>query len=111
MPAPHRRYPEARNRGSASWSADRQTLVFGRQHWLESGSSTSAAIEELDLRTHQLTEIPDSKDMIVPVVSPDGKYLAAKHTTAKPDSAIYDFAAKKMDSGEHHLGLPTLLVV
>ena len=31
----------------------------------------------------------------MPVVSPDGKYLAAKHTTAKPDSAIYDFAAKK----------------
>jgi hypothetical protein len=33
--------------------------------------------------------------MTVPVVSPDGKYLAAKHTIELPESAVYGFATNK----------------
>ena len=88
-------WPEARNQGSPSWSADGQSIFFGRLPWLESGSTNVPVIEKIDLRAHQLTEVPGSQDMTVPVVSPDGKYLAAKHTAATPESSIYNFASGK----------------
>jgi Tol biopolymer transport system component len=75
-------YPEARNQGSSSWSADGQTIFLGRLPWLETDTSLTTRIAKVDLRTHELSEIPGSEDMFSPVLSPGGNHLAAKHGAA-----------------------------
>jgi eukaryotic-like serine/threonine-protein kinase len=84
-------FPEARNQGSPTWLPDGRSLIFGRQPWLESGKSIPALLEKVDLRTHQLSEIPGSEDMLTPAVSPDGRFLAALHTVAE-GVALYEFS-------------------
>jgi len=87
-------FPEPRNQGSPTWLPDGHTLVFGRQPWLEAGKRLPVQVEKIDLRTHQLSEISGSEEMVTPVVSPDGKFLAALHG---PDTrvALYEFANSK----------------
>ena len=87
-------FPETRNQGSPTWLPDGHTLVFGRQPWLEAGKRLPVQVEKIDLRTHQLSEISGSEDMVAPVVSPDGKFLAVLRG---PDTrvALYEFATDK----------------
>lgn len=87
-------FPEPRNQGSPTWLPDGHTLVFGRQPWLEAGKGLPIRIEKIDLGTHQLSEIPSSDDMVTPVVSPDGKFLAALHGL-DTRVALYEFATNK----------------
>lgn len=87
-------FPEARNQGHPTWSADGQSILYGRLPWLESGSKTPVFLERVDLHTHQRTEIPGSEDMLMPSTSPDGKYLAALHTVAE-QVAIHEFDSGK----------------
>jgi len=84
-------YPEARNQGSPTWSADGQSLIFGRLPWLEIGRKLPVRLAKFDFRTRQLSEIPGSEDMLSPAMTPDGRFLAALHTDASY-VAIYEFA-------------------
>jgi Tol biopolymer transport system component len=52
-------------------------------------------IAKVDLRTHELSEITGSEDMFCPVLSPDGRHLAAKHGPASSQVALYDLASGK----------------
>jgi eukaryotic-like serine/threonine-protein kinase len=91
---PHEVYPEARNQGSPTWSSDGQSLIFGRLPWLEVGRKLPVRVAKFDFRTRQLAEIPGSEDMLSPTMSPDGRFVAALHTTASY-VAFYEFATGK----------------
>jgi eukaryotic-like serine/threonine-protein kinase len=57
--------------GDAGWSPDGRSLVFGGP-----GSGPSA-IHLLDVKTHEVTTLPDSQKSFSPRWSPDGRYIAA----------------------------------
>jgi Tol biopolymer transport system component len=75
--SPQPLYPEKRNAGDPDWSADGQSLVFGRVPDLMGKESGSRAIQILDLRTHTITPVPGSEGLFSPRWSPDGRYIAA----------------------------------
>jgi len=75
--SPQPLYPEKRNAGDPDWSADGQSLVFGRVPDLMGKESGSRAIQILDLRTHAITPVPGSEGLFSPRWSPDGRYIAA----------------------------------
>jgi eukaryotic-like serine/threonine-protein kinase len=88
-------FHEERNQGSATWSADGDSIFFGRLPWMESGKSLPVQIEKVDLHTHQISVLPSSQDMLAPTISPDGKYLAALHSEKAEKFALYDFKNAK----------------
>ena len=81
---------EDRSQLSPAWAPDSSSVAFGR---IESREKT-IAIQILDLKTHTLTELPDSNDLWEPTWSQDGQYL----TAASRDIhrlMIFDFKTKK----------------
>jgi Tol biopolymer transport system component/DNA-binding winged helix-turn-helix (wHTH) protein len=70
-------HPENRNAGDPDWSADGQSLVFGRVPDLMGKESGSRAIQILDLHSHTITPVPGSEGLFSPRWSPDGRYIAA----------------------------------
>jgi len=68
---------ENRNSADPDWSADGQSLVFGRVPDLMGKESGSRAIQILDLHTHAVTPVPGSEGLFSPRWSPDGRYIAA----------------------------------
>ena len=75
--SPQPLHPENRNAGDPDWSADGQSLVFGRVPDLMGKESGSRAIQILDLHTHAITPVPGSEGLFSPRWSPDGHYIAA----------------------------------
>jgi Tol biopolymer transport system component/DNA-binding winged helix-turn-helix (wHTH) protein len=75
--SPQRLLEENRNAADPSWSADGMSIVFGRVPDLMGKESGSRALQILDLRTHALTELPNSEGLFSPRWSPDGRYIAA----------------------------------
>jgi len=57
------------------WSPDGNSLAFSAQT-PDAGIETGY-LDRLDLRTHDVTQLPGSKELRGPAYSPDGKYLAA----------------------------------
>ena len=67
---------EDRNEADPDWSADGQSIVFGRlPDRMDNGRPK--AIYLLNLQTHNVTEIPGSTGLFSPRLSPDGRYIAA----------------------------------
>jgi Tol biopolymer transport system component/DNA-binding winged helix-turn-helix (wHTH) protein len=67
---------EDRNEADPDWSADGQSIVFGRPpDRMDNGQPK--AIYLLSLTSHKMTEIPGSKGLFSPRLSPDGRYIAA----------------------------------
>jgi DNA-binding winged helix-turn-helix (wHTH) protein/Tol biopolymer transport system component len=67
---------EDRNEADPDWSADGQSIVFGRlPDRMDNGQPK--AIYLLNLQTHKVTEIPGSSGLFSPRLSPDGRYIAA----------------------------------
>jgi len=67
---------EDRNEADPGWSADGQTIVFGRlPDRMDSGQPK--AIYTLNVQTRKVTEIPGSAGLFSPRLSPDGRYIAA----------------------------------
>ena len=67
---------EDRNEADPDWSADGQSIVFGRlPDRMDNGQPK--AIYLLNLTTHKVTEIPGSTGLFSPRLSPDGRYIAA----------------------------------
>jgi Tol biopolymer transport system component len=67
---------ENRNQADPSWSPDGRFLVFGRPPD-RMDNVQPKAIYQLDLATHQVTEIPGSVGLFSPRLSADGRYLVA----------------------------------
>jgi Tol biopolymer transport system component len=79
---------EDRNEADPDWSADGQSIVFGRlPDRMDSGQPK--AIYLLNLVTHSVTEIPDSTGLFSPRLSADGRYIAAMRLDQKA-LLIYD---------------------
>ena len=67
---------EDRNEADPDWSADGQTIVFGRPpDRMDNGQPK--AIYLLNLQTRQVTEIPNSRGLFSPRLSPDDRYIVA----------------------------------
>jgi len=84
-----------------SWSRDGKSVVFGES----TGLIEEAQVKLLDLKTGQVTTLPDSKGVVMTVVSPDGRYLAGGTADGKR-LRIYDFDAQtwKELSPQHTVG-------
>jgi Tol biopolymer transport system component len=67
---------EDRNEADPDWSADGNSIVFGRPPD-RMDNVQPKAIYLLNLETHKLVEIPGSKGLFSPRLSPDGRYIAA----------------------------------
>ena len=75
--SPQPLHPENRNAGDPDWSADGQSLVFGRVPDLMGKETGSRAIQILDMHSHAITPVPGSEGLFSPRWSPDGRYIAA----------------------------------
>jgi Tol biopolymer transport system component/DNA-binding winged helix-turn-helix (wHTH) protein len=67
---------ENRNEADPDWSADGQSIVFGRPP-NRMDSRQPKAIYLLNLHTRAVTQIPGSEGLFSPRLSPDGRYIAA----------------------------------
>jgi serine/threonine protein kinase len=76
--------------GRAGWGRDSNTIVFSESQT----TPEEAQIQSLDLPSGKVSPIPESKGLIMPVVSPDSRYLAATRTDGKK-LRIYEFATQK----------------
>jgi Tol biopolymer transport system component/DNA-binding winged helix-turn-helix (wHTH) protein len=74
---PERLLQEDRNAGDPSWSADGQSVVFGRVTDLMGKENGPRNLQILNLATHQITQVPGSDGLFSPRWSPDGRYIAA----------------------------------
>ncbi|HVN82077.1 MAG TPA: protein kinase [Terriglobia bacterium] len=80
--------------GDVGWSPDGNRLIFGRLGTGPLTSSGTPPIRLLDLKTHQVSELPGSKGFFSPRWSPDGHYVVAM----PPDSQkvmLFDFRTQK----------------
>jgi Tol biopolymer transport system component/DNA-binding winged helix-turn-helix (wHTH) protein len=68
---------EERNEADPYWSADGNSIVFGRLPDLMADDSEVKDIELVDVKSRRATPLPDSKGMFAPRWSPDGRYIAA----------------------------------
>ncbi len=75
--APEQLLKEDRNAGDPSWSADGQSLVFGRVTDLMGKENGPRNLQILNLTTHETTEVPGSEGLFSPRWSPNGRYIAA----------------------------------
>jgi eukaryotic-like serine/threonine-protein kinase len=74
-----------------TWRKDGSAILFR-----EAGTVTVPENEEVkifDLKTGQLSTLPDSKGVILPVISPNGRYLASGTADGKK-LKLYDFSTQ-----------------
>jgi WD40 repeat protein len=83
---------EERNECDPTWSADGNSLVFGRLLPFYAGTGT-VALDSLDLRTKQISTLRGSEGLGTPSYSPDGRYIAAVTADAKK-LMLFDFSTQ-----------------
>lgn len=64
--------------GDPNWSADGTRLVFGENTWFPK------AVHIFDLKTRQVSDLPESNGLFSPRWSPDGSYIIAVPTGLPP---------------------------
>ena len=97
---------ESRNEADPDWSADSKMLVFGRVPDVMGADNLPKAIYMVDLKTHQVTEVPGSTGLFSPRLSPDGRYIAAVRTDQKA-LMLFDRASLKWQMlTQHGVGDP-----
>jgi eukaryotic-like serine/threonine-protein kinase len=72
-----------------SWLADGNRIVLQ-----DAVKGPTFAVKLVDLTTSQVSTVPDSTDMIFPVCSPDGRYIAATSTDGRK-LMLFDFSSQK----------------
>jgi len=97
---------EDRNEADPFWSADGQSMVFGRlPDRMDNGQPK--AIYQLNLQTRKMTEIPGSTGLFSPRLSPDGHYIAAIRLDQKA-LLLYDRGEQRWTTLTiHGVGDPT----
>lgn len=85
----------------AAWSPDGTKIVFGG-----TASDPDSTIQILDVRTHQLSTLPDSKDLFSPRWSPDGRYLVAMPSNSR-SLMLFEFSSQKWEEiAKMSMGFP-----
>jgi Tol biopolymer transport system component len=74
----------------ASWMPDGDSIVFLDS----SGTIAQAAVKIVNIKTLQVTAVPDSKNAFGPAVSPDGRYIAAASVDSQ-NLMLFDFSTHK----------------
>jgi serine/threonine protein kinase/Tol biopolymer transport system component len=74
-----------------TWSPDGTRIAFGSP-----ATETTSTIRILDVKTHQISTLPDSKGLFSPRWSPDGRNLVAMSFNAR-SLALFDFATQKWE--------------
>ena len=72
-----------------SWLRDGSAMVFAEAPT----GPEQAEVKVLDLKTRQMTTLPDSRGLILPIVSPDGRYLASG-TADGQKLRLFDFSTQ-----------------
>jgi Tol biopolymer transport system component len=70
-----------------TWSNDGSTLAFGHYDLLH---SEKTFIDLFNLKTRQLSQLPDSQGVFGPRWSPDGRYILAETQTANDKLMLFD---------------------
>lgn len=97
---------ESRNEADPDWSNDSRMLVFGRVPDVMGADNLPKAIYMVDLKTHQVSEVPGSAGLFSPRLSPDGRYIAAVRTDQKA-LMLFDRASQKWQLlTQHDVGDP-----
>ncbi len=78
-----------------SWSPDGNSLAYGEDSYRVRQSNENA-LHILDLKTRQVTTLPDSVKLFSPRWSPDGRYLLAV-TVDNQKLVLYDFSTRKWE--------------
>jgi serine/threonine protein kinase/Tol biopolymer transport system component len=65
------------NQGDPSWMPDGDSIVFAGMPWLEYGAAAGANIHVADLKTSQVSDVPNSQNLFSPRCSQDGRHVAA----------------------------------
>ncbi len=84
---------ELRNAADPSWSADGESLVYGRVNDALGKENSERTLHIVHLKTGEIEEIAGSDGLFSPRWSPDGKYIAAL-TLDQRQVRLYDVAAK-----------------
>jgi Tol biopolymer transport system component/DNA-binding winged helix-turn-helix (wHTH) protein len=90
---PERLLQEDHNIGDPSFSADGKYLVFGTVPELMAVEKTPTSLEIMELATHHVTEVPNSRGLYSPRWSPDGRFIAAI-TLDQKQLMLYDMQTK-----------------
>jgi Tol biopolymer transport system component len=72
-----------------SWTPDGNSIVFH-----DAPGGFAGVVKIVNLKTLQVTTIPDSKDLFAPVCSPDGRYLSASSVDGQR-LMLFDFSSRK----------------
>jgi Tol biopolymer transport system component/DNA-binding winged helix-turn-helix (wHTH) protein len=82
------------NTADPTWSPDGKSIVIGQAPDLMGKDAAPRTIQILDVKSHQLTTLPGSRDLFSPRWSPNGRYIAAMSLDQK-QLRIYDVASKQ----------------
>jgi len=75
-----------------TWSPDGNRLAVGHHDMTQSNQTY---IELYDLKTHQSSQVPDSKGIFGPRWSPDGRYIVALTSSGNDKLMLYDTKTQK----------------
>jgi Tol biopolymer transport system component len=79
-----------------SWSPDGNSLAYGEGDIFRLRQSNENALHIVDLKTRQVTALPDSAKLYSPRWSPEGRYLLAM-TADYQKLVLYDFSTRKWE--------------
>ncbi len=65
------------NQGDPTWLPRGDGIVFAGMPWLEYGNTAGPNIHIADLKTSQISDVPDSENLFRPRSSQDGRHVAA----------------------------------
>jgi len=66
-----------RNQGDPTWTPKGDSIVFAGMPWLEYGAVSGPNVHIVDLKSSQISDVPDSENLFSPRCSQDGRYVAA----------------------------------
>jgi len=87
-----------------TWSSDGGKLAFGHYDLIH---HERTFIELFDLKTHQLSQLPDSQGVFGPRWSPDGRYIAALTESNNGRILLYDVSRqtwRPLNAGSNSFG-------
>lgn len=74
-----------------NWTPDGKSIIFEEAGQAE---QYDRGIKALDIKTRQVSELPGSKNLISPALSPDGRYVAAA-SSDRQKLTLFDFTTRQ----------------